>query len=369
MVPLLAVLAVACDDPAASADADAHPGSQPDASLPSYGQAELDVVALAVDTPDGQPATKGSPLRIHLTVKNRGKQAGSAVLVPHLTSRRFNDFVGVPLPALEVEVAAGAEATVSTEIGPFLASPDGGKRWALGAGDYTFDAVLVSRPGEAQVIDVAFAGAAFVIAPSNVVFTAVTYDPAYFVRIGWTGDVETFLREAYRRPSEVYHPADGSYTAYPGGFDEILGIEQQFDVVAGLAATSSAGGYCEQVASHAKGAFGLPRSWDIDERADHTDPDHHGYDMLVGLTPAMGGGAACGWLGVQVSSLFDFDLSIDRAQIVLVHESGHLFGAPHCDPEQGYVMCAGERHAHYQDDGVFVWHESSVAAMRNLWAD
>jgi hypothetical protein len=147
-----------------------------------------------------------------------------------------------------------------------------------------------------------------------------------------------------------------------------MGITQQFDVVDGLAANNAGGGFCEQIGAYARRAFGLTREWDADEsRQLHTDPDHHGYDMLVGLTPAMGGGAACGWLGVQVSSLFDFDLSVRRSQIVLVHESGHLFGAPHCDPLQGYVMCAGEKHPHYLDDGIFVWHAESRQAMRNLW--
>ena len=88
-------------------------------------------------------------------------------------------------------------------------------------------------------------------------------------------------------------------------------------------------------------------------------------DLLVGLTPAMGGGATCGWLGTQVSGLFDFDLSLKRSQIIVVHEMGHIFGAPHCDPLQGYVMCAGEKHPHYIQRGVFVWHQESVDAMKN----
>ncbi|XXX82467.1 hypothetical protein WMF30_27310 [Sorangium sp. So ce134] len=48
--------------------------------------------------------------------------------------------------------------------------------------------------------------------------------------------------------------------------------------------------------------LGLTRDWDIDElNGNITDPDHHGLDILIGLTPEHGGGAACGWLGVQVS--------------------------------------------------------------------
>jgi hypothetical protein len=147
-----------------------------------------------------------------------------------------------------------------------------------------------------------------------------------------------------------------------------MGIEQHFLVLDGLAASEAAGGFCEQVAAHARTALGLTRDWDIDENQPaHTDVDHHGFDLLIGLTPEMGGGAACGWLGVQVSGVFGFDLSLERSQIIVVHETGHLFGAPHCDPLQGYVMCAGERHDHYQNGGVFVWHEVSRDAMSNRW--
>jgi hypothetical protein len=64
---------------------------------------------------------------------------------------------------------------------------------------------------------------------------------------------------------------------------------------------------------------------------------------------------------------------IDRQQVIAVHESGHIFGAPHCDDVgngsggalQGYVMCAGEKHARYP--GQFVWHSTSTAVMKPHW--
>ncbi|MGK3985857.1 hypothetical protein WME99_22610 [Sorangium sp. So ce136] len=48
-------------------------------------------------------------------------------------------------------------------------------------------------------------------------------------------------------------------------------------------------------------------------------------------------------------------------------ETGHLFGAPHCDPLQGYVICGGEHHPHYISDGLFVWHRDSFDMMQSLW--
>jgi hypothetical protein len=220
----------------------------------------------------------------------------------------------------------------------------------------------------ATATDVDYAGGAFAIAASNVVFPAVVYDAAYFTEIGWTGSPEEYLERAFTRSSELYDPHGDAYQAYAGGFDEMMAIEQRFLVLPGLTASEAAGGFCEQVAAFARGALGLARDWDVDEgQPSWTDAEHHGFDYLVGLTPAMGGGAACGWLGVQVSGLFGFDLSLDRSQIILVHETGHLFGAPHCDPLQGYVMCAGEKHDHYQHGGIFVWHKDSRDAMSNRW--
>jgi hypothetical protein len=103
----------------------------------------------------------------------------------------------------------------------------------------------------------------------------------------------------------------------------------------------------------------------------NSHPDHHGFDFALGLTPDMGGGVTCGWLDVQVGSFINRDA--DRQEIVLIHETGHMFGAPHCDDVgngsggslQGYVMCSGEKHANYP--GQFVWHSTSRAAMGNHW--
>lgn len=221
--------------------------------------------------------------------------------------------------------------------------------------------------------DAELTGAAFAIGASNVVFNAVLYDATYFEQIGYSGTAEEYMQEVFSRPGELFAPSSpgsdqGTYTAYANGFDEMMGVRQIFHALDGLSASEAAGGFCEQVGAHAHSALGLTRDWDIDEASgNYTDPDHHGFDILVGLTQEMGGGAACGWLGIQVSGLFGFDLSLDRSQLIAVHETGHLFGAPHCDPLQGYVMCAGELHDHYVNDGTFVWHQQSLDSMHNLW--
>jgi hypothetical protein len=322
-----------------------------------------DVVGVQVTAGGGGAPVKGKPLAVAITVDNRGGP-GVVRLTPLVTSARFADFTNVPMGSVELPLPDHDEAMVVLDVGSFL-SDDGG-RYALGRGDYTIAGVRVELDGGAPTTDDDFTGGAFAIAASNVVFAAVTYDPAYFTRIGWTDTPDAYLRSAFSRASEIYNGT--SYQSFAAGFDQMMGVEHQFLAVPGLTASEQAGGFCEQIAAYARPALGLTRDWDVDEsRPTLTDGAHHGFDYLIGLTPAMGGGAACGWLGVQVSGLFDFDLSLDRSQIILVHESGHIFGAPHCDPLQGYVMCAGELHQHYRDNHIFVWHHQSRDVMSNHW--
>jgi hypothetical protein len=132
---------------------------------------------------------------------------------------------------------------------------------------------------------------------------------------------------------------------------------------------TTADGWCEDAAAYAEQVLGMQERWD--SRPAGTRPERHGFDYLIALTPDMGGGVTCGWLDVQVSSLINHD--VDRQQVVAVHESGHVFGAPHCDDVgngaggslQGYVMCSGEKHPHYPS--AFVWHSTSKAKMHPHW--
>lgn len=342
------------------------PGEPEDVDAATTGSPRIDVTAVAAAAATGGAPVKGAPLRVTITVRNDGDGAGTVRVTPLVESARFADFRDVPLGSVEIAVAAGETVEAQVTAGPFLVAGDG-EHVALGRGDYTITEVRVEVDGNATVPDPDFTGAAFAIGASNAVFDLVVYDAAYFTRIGWTGSPEAYVLDAYRRASELFTPP-GTYQAFPGGFDEMMGIDHYVLALPGLAASEAAGGFCEQVAAHARMLAGLTRDWDIDEnQAVQTHRDHHGFDMLMGLTPEMGGGAACGWLGVQVSGLFDFDLSLDRSQIILVHETGHLFGAPHCDPLQGYVMCAGEQHPHFQANGTFVWHQVSRDVMVNRW--
>jgi hypothetical protein len=360
---VLALLAAACGNGPPDGGDDGAPA---DIDAATSGSARIDVIAVAATAAAGGAATKGRPLRVTVSVRNDGDGAGTVRVTPLVTSERFTDFTDVPLGTVEITVAAGATVDAPVTGGPFLVA-GAGEHVALGRGDYTIPAVRVELDSGAVTPDTTFTGRDFAIAASNAVFDLVLYDPAYFEDIGWTGTPAAYVMDAYTRASELY-TSSGTYRAFAGGFDEMMDVEHHVLALPGLVASDAAGGFCEQVTAQARTLAGLARDWDVDEnQAVWTNADHHGFDMLMGLTPAMGGGAACGWLGVQVSGLFSFDLSLNRSQIILVHETGHIFGAPHCDPMQGYVMCAGEQHDHYRTGGIFVWHQVSRDVMSNRW--
>jgi hypothetical protein len=321
-----------------------------------------------VSGPAGAPRLKGDPLKVTLTLKNVSHRTGTLRVTPRLTSKRFTGYQNVPLGSVEVELGPDAVQQVTVTGGPFLKDATLTRNYALGRGGYSISSVRLECPDGRTATDLVYTGRDFTIGQSNAVYTAVIYDDQYLKKIHYTAGVQSYLQQAFTRRSEVFTPdapgsSTGTYQSFPGGFDQMLQIRLIFLALPGFTASSSAGGFCEQADAYAHKVLGLSRDWDIGAQA--TDPDHHGFDILVGLTPALGGGATCGWLGTQVSGLFDFDLSLNRSQLILVHEMGHIFGAPHCDPLQGYVMCAGEKHPHYIQSGIFVWHQTSLDAMRN----
>jgi hypothetical protein len=328
----------------------------------------VDVTAVSVKNPQGQPPGKGDALVVTITLKNSAAHDGRVRVTPRLQSRRFTEFIDVPLGTVEAELGPGEIKEVTVTGGPFIGDPIKKKEYAIGSGSYAISGVTLECAGGTAIKDALYTGKDFIVATSNAIFTAVVYDAGYLTKIHYTAGAEQYMIRSFTRRCEVFTPdapgsSTGTYRSFAGGFDEMLAIHQLFRVFPGFSASSAAGGFCEQADAYAHQVLGLTRDWDIGAQA--TDPAHHGFDILVGLTPAFGGGATCGWLGTQISGLFDFDLSLNRSEIIVVHEMGHIFGAPHCDPLQGYVMCAGEKHPHYIQSGIFVWHQESLDAMAN----
>lgn len=332
---------------------------------------QADVTAVSVTNAAGQAPAKGDALKVSLTVRNLSANAGTVKLTPTLTSTRFSDFSAVPLGTIDVELAAGETRTASFNAGPFIDDTARAKHYAVGRGSYRIDGVRL-QSGSTAAVDTTFSGAAFSVAPSSHVLVSTVYDQSYFTRLNYTRSPEAFLGEVFTRPGEVFTPSTaggntGSYQSFPGGFDQMMGVTQHFRAIPGLTLDTSKG-LCEQAAAYGGKVLGLARDWTTGGSV-RTNVDNHGFDYLIAMSPQMVGGVACGWLGVQVSGEFSFDMSMNRTQILAVHESGHLFGAPHCDPLQGYVMCAGELHDHYRQNGMYVWHRVSRDAMKGTLFD
>jgi len=334
----------------------------------------LDVLSAIVTGPTGAAPRKGEALTVKLRVHNAGTEAGRLRLTVFVTSERFSDFAAVPLGSADVTVGSG-ESDITLSGGPFLSDATQGKEYALGRGSYRLT-IRYELEGKEARLDERLAGATFTVAGSEALFGVVVYDQRYFDEIqGFTGTPHEYLDRVYTRPSQVFTPrsaADpdgaGTFQSFPRGFDQMLGVRQLFRIFPGFPGENvTAQGWCEDVAAHAAEVLGLQTAW----TTPGTDPAHHGFDFALGLTPDMGGGVNCDWLDVSVGSFIDRDA--DRQEIVLVHETGHMFGAPHCDevgdgnggPLQGYVMCSGEVHGNYPQQ--FVWHSTSRAAMSNHW--
>jgi hypothetical protein len=334
----------------------------------------LDALSATVTGPTGASPRKGDALTVKLHVNNAGTHAGRVRMTVLVDSARFADFSDVPLGSVDVMVASG-ESDVTVSGGPFLSDATRHKEYALGRGSYTLS-VKVESDGQEPTLDERLDGAAFTLAASDALFGVVVYDQRYFDEIeGFTGTPHEYLDRVYSRPNQVFTPSNaadpdgsGSIQNFPRGFDQMLGVRQLFRIFPGFAGENvTQQGWCEDVGAYAARVLGMPTGW----TTAGTDPAHHGFDFALGLTPDMGGGVNCGWLDVSVGSFIDRDA--DRQEIVLVHEAGHMFGAPHCDELgngqggalQGYVMCSGEMHANYPQQ--FVWHSTSRAAMYNHW--
>jgi hypothetical protein len=323
----------------------------------------------------GEPPRKGDALRIAITIENSGEGVATAQVSALIDSARFNDYAAVPVGTEEITLCRGVNEVI-VEGGPFLTQESTGKHYALGAGEYTVSAITLELAGGASVSDDSFEGVDFSIAASNALLVPVVYDAGYLPAV--TGHdaqtVEEFLMDAFTRPNQIFTPSggdpdgDGDFVSFAGGFDEMIGVKHHFRAFADFPGeTTTEQGWCEDAAAYGQTVLGMSEPW----TGSGTLPDRHGFDYLIALTPNMGGGVACGWLDVQVSGLINNDH--DRQQIIAVHESGHIFGSPHCDdvgngsggPLQGYVMCSGEKHAGYPEN--FVWHSTSRDVMSSHW--
>ena len=320
----------------------------------------FDVTAITVTNTDDEAPSKGDALSIKITVKNTGSKAGKASVTPKLSSSRFSDYKNVELPTIDKQLQAGETAVVTLELGPFFQDAYNGKHYALGRGEYFMESVLINDQP-----DNSYSGRVFTIKSSNVLLVPVLYNGPYLNKINANVNIKTYLQNAFTRKVELYSNS-GTYTDYDGGFDELMGVKQLFYPIQTINVSEHPldDGMCEKAIALAGETLGLLDDW---KGPVGTQPENHGFDYLMVATPDSFGGVACGWINVQISGLFDFDLSVNRSQIVMIHETSHLFGSPHCDPLQGFVMCSGEKHSKYINEGTYVYHIDSKNQMSNRW--
>ncbi len=345
----------------------------PDTSMPMNPE-KFDVSLVSVDVKNDKNGIplKGDNVFINLSLKNVGGKAGTLKVTPYLTSKRFTDFTNVKLPTVDIALK-GAEAKVAPiKIENFFQDLGGSKKeYALNRGEYSL-AFEIEGEGIAKKRIADLKGKDFLIDKSNVVFTAVYWHQSYFDKVKYTGGVQKWMEETFSRKGEIN---DGNRTtkSFAKGFDEMMGIRTVFKTFEGFRLDRnkdfSGVGILNQVEDYSKERLGLKDRFKGTDCNSFTHKDNHGFDMQIGLSNDGFGGLAwvCG--NTQASGIFDADTSKGRAQMILIHETGHNFGAPHCDPIQGFIMCSGEKHANYLRDGSFVWHQVSIDAMKKREAD
>ncbi|WP_442845763.1 hypothetical protein [Leeuwenhoekiella sp. H156] len=327
---------------------------------PDESVANFDIIAIDVSNLNNETPIKGDEIAIKIQIQNTSSKSGKAIVSPKLSSSRFSDYKNVTLPTVEKQIAAGETATLTLNVGPFFQDAYNGKHYALGRGEYFIESVNVN-----DVPDTDYSGRVFKINSSNVLLVPVLYNASYLNKTNANVSMKKYLEDAFTRRVELYSKSD-TYTDYDGGFDEMMGVKQLFYPIQTINVSDHPldDGLCEKAIALGGETLGLLDDW---KGPVGTQPENHGFDYLMVATPDSFGGVACGWINVQISGLFDFDLSINRAQIVMIHETSHLFGSPHCDPLQGYVMCSGEKHRKYLDQGIYVYHEDSKNQMSNRW--
>lgn len=352
----------------------AGPGEEgskkPNSSSPAAFLVALPKVA--VTNASGAKPLKGDSVLIKLTLKNGGTVGGSVKVTPILSSKRFTDYENVRLPSQDVKLEGEEAKEASFTLEPFFRNEANKKEYALNRGGYKLSFEIEGNGIEKKVID-NVAGKDFDVQKSNVVLTAVFWSRSYFDKVKYTGGVMKWMQETFTRKAEIMTPTTpggttGSFQTFNKGFDEMMGVRTKFKAFEGFALDRnldfSGSGILHQVEAYGKKALGLQKDFQGRACDAMTHVDNHGYDMAIGLDKDGFGGIAWRCGNVSANGVFDGDPTVGRTQMVLIHEVSHNYGAPHCDPIQGFLMCSGEKHERYKNGGSFVWHKDSINAMK-----
>ncbi|RYZ52432.1 MAG: hypothetical protein EOP07_19630 [Proteobacteria bacterium] len=329
--------------------------ADPSANLPAGFLPNM--LSMTVTNSSGAAPKKGDALKVTVKFENKGAKSGELKLNPFLTGSRFTDFENVPLSTVSNSLKGGEKKDIVFEIPNLIENPANSMRFALSRGGYKLN---VQMEFEGKKVDMT-KPQEFEIAKGPGVFTLVLYDKRYFTIGGAKGqDAEKWVVETMTRKGSVYDQNSKTKKIYAGGFDEMMGVKHIVKGVDQLDSTDDGSDVFDKPEALATKWLGLSKKWD---HGSGPGTNKHGYDYFIALDYDYWGGVAFG--AAQVSGIGDE--TKDRMQVILVHESGHVFGAPHCDPIQGYVMCSGEKHEDYKKSGEFVWLDDSRNAMKNIF--
>lgn len=323
----------------------------------------IDVLAAYVGGVDAPVARKGEPVRLSFTVRNHDPQPRSFLLTPLVRARAVDGFDGVRAASVKLDLRAGEERQVSLTAGPFLEQPDRGQ-FAFAAGAYAVLAVEIAFVGRPPGLDTAFTGGDFEIVPSEAILLAVAHDTRYLAQLRAAGDAAAFVARALSRPAEVFLPdgasaSAGSYELYRGGLAQLLGARVLVRAMPGFRSIATAA--CADLPRVAGATLGLSRPWADDGGAPHAN---HGFDAFLGLGADVTEPIHCpGRVGA--AGITPGDGSIIRAELAVDTALSLLLGGTPCAPLAGFVLCGAEKHPHYQQSGVFVWHQRTRDQMRS----
>jgi len=349
--------------PAESPEQEAPPAGSPDQEVPQVPSGSFlpSITAITVTNSKGDAPRKGDALKITFSLKNDSPSAGEVTVFSNLSGLRFTDFNNVPLTDVKVKLEANSSHDVTFEVPVFLEDTAKKSRFALGRGNYE----LKTKLSYGSEVKASPKSTNFEIAEGKGVFALAMYDEKYFeVGDAKGADPEAWLKETFTRKGSIFYPESGTKQIFAGGFDEMMGIEHHIKAVGGLDSRNTKGvDIFDNPEAFATEYLNLNQKW---AHGSGPSTNKHGYDYFIALDKDSFGGVTFGTAQVTGAGISG-DFSKDRMQMLIVHESGHVFGSPHCDPIQGFIMCSGEKNKAYKADGEYIWHEDSFKKMKNLF--
>jgi hypothetical protein len=325
--------------------------------------------SVKIQSPSGGKPTKGEPLHIVINLKNLSLAAGNVKITPILTALDYDDFSAVTLSAQSVAVEASATKQAKIAIPVFFENSLNKKQYALNRGQYKLS-INLEVPNQKTLVIAELPSLQFEVSDSNVVFTAVLWEQSFLDKQQYKGTIEKYLEETWSHPSEVFAPTTkngdfGYAIAYPDGFNQITNTRTLFKAFKGFDVVETGSvDYLKEVGQRSQKALGLTGSFAYADCPVFTHKQNHGFDIAAGLSANEFGGIGfiCG--NMLASGMTSDDRSEKATKIILIHETGHNYGADHCDPLSTYVMCSGEKHDAFKSKGLFVWHQNSIDAFK-----